>query len=141
MKIVLIIIAIIMIAIGIIYLFPQINFREMPKRLIDGHLPKGKNNWVSSMAAPTDSHYIVPLKVQSLAQLSACIASKLPEVTIKTSDASKIIAYRPSPVFHFVDWLYIHADGSVSSSATMGSYDYGKNRELVERIRALCSIF
>jgi uncharacterized protein (DUF1499 family) len=139
MKIVAIIIVILVITIGIMYLFPQINFREMPDGLIGGGLPENKPNWVSSTVSPTDSHYIAPLKFQSLAQLSACIASKLPHVSIKKTDESKIIAYRQSKVFHFVDWLCIHADGRISSSATMGHSDFGKNKELVEQIRTLCS--
>ncbi|WP_226905657.1 DUF1499 domain-containing protein [Legionella antarctica] len=122
----------------IMYLFPQINYRGMPEGLIDGHLPEGKPNWVSSKVEMTDTHYIAPLKAQSLAQLSSCIESKIPEVIIKTSDASQIIAYRPSKVFHFVDWLCIQNDGAVSSSATIGYSDLGKNRELIEKIRTLC---
>ena len=139
MKIFLSIILILIIVVGVVYLFPQINFRGMPAGLFEGRLAEDKPNWVSSMVSASDSHYIAPLKFQSLAQLSACIEAKLPKVVIKSTDESKIIAYRQSRVFHFVDWLCIHADGSVTSSATMGSSDFGKNRELVEQIRTLCS--
>ncbi len=139
MKLLIIILIIIGIVVAIMYLFPQINYRDMPAGLSEGHLPEGKPNWVSSKVPMTDTHYIAPLKIQSLAQLSSCIESKIPEVIIKNTDASQIIAYRPSRVFHFVDWLYIHNDGAVSSSATMGHSDFGKNRELVEKIRTLCA--
>lgn len=138
MKLLAIIIAISLIVVGIMYLFPQINFREMPEGLVDGHLSEDKPNWVSSSVSSNDSHYIAPLKIQSLARLSACIEAKLPQVSIKKTDVSSIIAYRQSRVFHFVDWLCIHANGTVSSSATMGRSDFGKNRELVEQIRTLC---
>lgn len=139
MKLLIIILIIIGIVVAIMYLFPQINYREMPEGLIDGHFSEEKPNWVSSKVPTTDTHYIAPLKIQSLAQLSACIESKIPEVIIKNTDTSRIIAYRPSRIFHFVDWLCIHNDGSLSSSATMGRSDFGKNRELVEKIRASCT--
>jgi uncharacterized protein (DUF1499 family) len=139
MKIFISVIVLLGLAVGIFYLFPQINFRQMPVGLLDGHLAENKLNWVSSMVPVSDSHYIAPLKFQSLAKLSACIETKLPQVSIQKTDASTIIAYRQSKIFHFVDWLCIHADGAVTSSATMGSSDFGKNKELIEQIRTLCS--
>lgn len=139
MKIIAIISVILLITMGIMHLFPQINFREMPDGLIEGKLPKNKPNWVSSRVPVNDSHYVPPLKFKSLEQLSACISTKLPQVVIQSKDESKLIAYRQSRLFNFVDWLCIHADGMVSSSATMGHSDLGKNKELVEQIRAFCS--
>lgn len=139
MKVVLIILAALVAVVGVMHLFPQINFRDMPKGLVEGDLPEEKPNWVSSFVATDNAHYIAPLKIKSLAQLSDCIKTRLPEVLIQKSDELNIIAYRQSRVFHFVDWLCIHPDGKVVSSATMGYSDLGKNRELVEKIRALCS--
>lgn len=139
MKTLLIIAVLLIVIVGIFYLFPSLNYRKMPEGLIKGQLPEAKPNWVSSLAAKTDSHYIAPLKMGSLIKLSACIESKLPEVKIIEQNTSKLIAYRSSPFFHFVDWICIHSNGEVISSATMGHSDFGKNRELVEKIRALCS--
>ncbi|MBL7478374.1 DUF1499 domain-containing protein [Legionella bononiensis] len=139
MKIMLIIVLLIGCVVGVMYLFPQINFREMPKGLIDGQLPEEKPNWVSSLVAADNAHYIPPLKVGTLVQLAECIKSKVPEVTMTQLNESNLIGYRQSRVFHFVDWLIIRSDGTVVSSATMGHSDFGKNRELIERIRTLCS--
>ncbi|AMP90676.1 DUF1499 domain-containing protein [Legionella pneumophila] len=139
MKLICIVLALILTLIVILYLFPQINFREMPKGLVEGQLPDDKPNWVSSLVNESDSHYIVPLKVESMSELAACIESKVPELKIQKQDASLLIGYRQSRIFHFVDWLCIHADGNVISSATMGYSDFGKNRELVEKIRSQCS--
>ncbi|HBC0468600.1 TPA: DUF1499 domain-containing protein [Legionella pneumophila] len=138
MKLICIVLALILTLVVILYLFPQINFREMPKGLVEGQLPDDKPNWVSSLAAESDSHYIAPLKVESMSELVACIESKIPELKIQKQDASFLVGYRQSRFFHFVDWLCIHADGNVISSATMGYSDFGKNRELVEKIRSLC---
>jgi uncharacterized protein (DUF1499 family) len=138
MKIAFMILVLIAILLGIIYLFPQINYRDMPPELMEGHLPEEKPNWVSSKVDPHNMHYIAPLTFQSLTQLASCIEMQLPQVKIKSVDSSKLIAYRASTVFHFVDWLCIHADGTVTSTATMGHSDFGKNRELIEEIRNLC---
>ncbi|ANN94778.1 TPA: DUF1499 domain-containing protein [Legionella pneumophila] len=138
MKLIWIVLALILAFVVILYLFPQINFREMPKGLVEGQLPDDKPNWVSSMVNESDSHYIAPLKVESMPQLVACIERKIPELKIQKQEASLLVGYRQSRFFHFVDWLCIHADGNVISSATMGYSDFGKNRELVEKIRSLC---
>ncbi|HAT1883741.1 TPA: DUF1499 domain-containing protein [Legionella pneumophila] len=138
MKLIWIVLALILAFVVILYLFPQINFREMPKGLVEGQLPDDKPNWVSSLVDESDSHYIAPLKVESMSELAACIDSKIPELKIQKQDASLLVGYRQSRFFHFVDWLCIHADGNVISSATMGYSDFGKNRELVEKIRSLC---
>lgn len=139
MKLLAIIITILILPVGIAYLFPQITFRAIPNGLIEGYLPENKPNWVSSKVSPNNAHYIAPLQFKSLSELSACIASKLPFVSIQSIDESKLIGYRQSKIFHFVDWFCINADGTVSSSATIGHSDFGKNRELVEQIRMLCS--
>ncbi|HAU1152904.1 TPA: DUF1499 domain-containing protein [Legionella pneumophila] len=139
MKLICIVLALILTLIVILYLFPQINFREMPKGLVEGQLPDDKPNWVSSLVNESDSHYIAPLKVESMSELAACIESKISELKIQKQDASFLVGYRQSRFFHFVDWLCIHADGNVISSATMGYSDFGKNRELVEKIRSRCS--
>jgi len=124
--------------VALMYLFPQINYRNMPDGILNGKLDEKKPNWVSSFVAKNEEHYIAPLKINSLAQLSSCIRDKLPEVRIKKLDEKELIAYRASTVFHFVDWFCIHADGQVVSSATMGYSDLGKNRELIESIRTFC---
>lgn len=59
-------ISLILALVVILYLFPQINFREMPKGLVEGQLPDDKPNWVSSLVNESDSHYIAPLKVESM---------------------------------------------------------------------------
>ncbi|HHL3493823.1 TPA: DUF1499 domain-containing protein [Legionella pneumophila] len=139
MKLICIVLTLILTLVVILYLFPQINFREMPKGLVEGQLPDDKPNWVSSLVDESDSHYIAPLKVESMSELAACIDSKIPELKIQKQDASLLVGYRQSRFFHFVDWFCIHADGNVISSATIGYSDFGKNRELVEKIRSRCS--
>ncbi|KGP63229.1 hypothetical protein EP47_04510 [Legionella norrlandica] len=139
MKFLYIIFIIIAALVLIMYLFPQINFREMPEGLMDGKLPEEKPNWVSSLVSESSSHYIAPLKVEAISKLVSCIESRVPELKIQKQEVSFLIGYRQSRVFHFVDWLCIYANGNVISSATMGHSDFGKNRELVEKIRSLCS--
>lgn len=139
MKFIYIVLAIIIAIVVIMYLFPQINFREMPTGLIEGKLPDDKPNWVSSLVNESNAHYIAPLKIETIPKLVACIESKVPELKLQKQEASLLIGYRQSRLFHFVDWLCIHANGDVISSATMGHSDFGKNRELVEKIRSQCS--
>lgn len=139
MKFLYIVLAIILAIVVIMYLFPQINFRKMPKGLIEGKLPDDKPNWVSSLVNESNAHYIAPLKIETIPKLVACIESKVPELKLQKQEASFLIGYRQSRLFHFVDWLCIHANGDVISSATMGHSDFGKNRELVEKIRSQCS--
>ncbi|CAM2930730.1 DUF1499 domain-containing protein [Legionella worsleiensis] len=138
MKILLIVVLLIAGAVGILYLFPQINFREMPEGLMNGKLSEEKPNWVSSFVAPDNMHYIAPLNAVNLSDLSQCMQHNIPQITITHLDKTYLLAYRQSRVFHFVDWLVIYSDGNVVSSATMGYSDLGKNRELVEQIRTLC---
>ena len=139
MKILIIVAVLIAILVGIMYFFPQINFREMPKGLENGQLPEEKPNWVSSLVATNNSHYIAPLKINSLEKLSACINTKIPEIKLTQITTTSLIGYRQSPVFHFVDWFSINHKGMVVSTATMGRSDFGKNRQLIEKIRALCA--
>lgn len=122
----------------VLHLFPQINFRKMPAGLTEGVLADGKPNWVSSRVAQNNPHYIAPLQIKLLPELSVCIKNTIPHVSIERLDAQNLIGYRQTSVFHFVDWFCIYKDGHVTSSATMGYSDFGKNRELIEAIRALC---
>lgn len=111
----------------------------MPAGIIDGKLSPEKPNWVSSFINKSDSHYIEPLKFKTIKEFSQCIGKNIPEVKIYSLETDKIIGYRQSRIFHFVDWFCIHADGNVVSSATMGHYDFEKNRELIDKIRKLCN--
>lgn len=138
MKWLFLIVLLLVAVVGVMYFFPEINFRSMPKGLIDGKLSEDKPNWVSSYVSSHDSHYVAPLPVANLEKLSACITEKLPQVSLHESTAAYVLLYRQSQIFHFVDWVCIHTDGNVVSSATMGYSDLGKNRELVEEIRSLC---
>lgn len=123
----------------LMYLMPAINFRDMPEGLAQGTLDARKPNWVSSRVPKNDSHYIAPLTIPSLAALKDCVVNQSPKTTLVKLDESSLIAYRQSPVFNFTDWLIINRDGQVTSSATMGYYDFGKNREWVESLRAHCT--
>lgn len=138
MKILLFLVVLLLLIILLMVLFPQINFRAMPMGLCEGQLPKNKPNWVSSLVAKTDSHYIHSLKFQDLDALIVCIKKQIPELKLVQTDTRRVLGYRQSKIFHFTDWLCIQADGHVESSATMGHSDFGKNRALVERIRQLC---
>lgn len=139
MKLALAICLLIGFSVAAMYFLPQINFREMPQGLIDGRLSEDKPNWVSSSVASDNLHYIASLHVDSLKKLAACIKSNIPDVTITKIDETGLFAYRQSRVFHFVDWFIIRSNGAVISSATMGHSDFGKNRELIEQIRTLCT--
>src|SRR5687768_17072202 len=110
MKLLIIVLVLGVALVGVMYLFPQINFRKMPPGLIEGTLPNEKPNWVSSLVPHTNSHYIAPLHIGTIAQLVVCIGNKVPEVKIQKQNGSHLIAYRQSPIFHFVDWLCIHAN-------------------------------
>ncbi len=119
-------------------IFPKINFRSMPPGLCKGELPENMPNWVSSLVPETDEHYIKPFYNTPLPALAEYIVKCGPKIHITQLDSASLIAYRQSPMFNFTDWICIRADGHVSSSATMGYSDLGKNRELVNKIRAQC---
>ncbi|QRN04646.1 DUF1499 domain-containing protein [Legionella sp. MW5194] len=124
----------------LMHFIPAINFRAMPQGLIQGTLNVSKPNWVSSRVPESDSHYVAPLTVTDLSAIRDCVLRQSPKTTLVKLDASSLIAYRQSPVFNFTDWLIIGNDGQVTSSATMGYYDFGKNREWVESLRAHCTV-
>lgn len=125
--------------VALMHFFPQINFRSMPPALCEGKLDVQKPNWVSSQVASADKHYVEPLHFSDLEALAVCIKRTLPSVTLTQLSSTRLIAYRQSKVFNFVDWICIQSNGSVSSSATLGYSDFGKNRQLVEQIRMSCS--
>ncbi|MDX1838586.1 DUF1499 domain-containing protein [Legionella taurinensis] len=124
----------------LMHFIPAINFRGMPQGLIQGALTASKPNWVSSLVPESDSHYVAPLTVADLSAIKDCVVRQSPKTTLVKLDESSLIAYRQSPVFNFTDWLIIRKDGQVTSSATMGYYDFGKNREWVESLRAHCTV-
>ncbi len=113
-------------------LFPTLNYRPMPTGLCEGTLSPSKPNWVSSLVQSSNSHHIAPLQGNTL----ALIASHLKKAQIVDLNTSRLIAYRQSPLLSFTDWICIKSNGDVISSATLGYYDFGKNRQWVEAIRA-----
>ncbi len=126
-------------AVLMMYLFPKINFRAMPEGLVNGRQDEQKPNWVSSLVARNNAHYIAPLAIKNLSSLAECLLKQDKNTTLVKVDESSLIAYRQSTVFHFTDWIVIDSQGQVSASATMGHYDFGKNRQWVEAIRASCT--
>ena len=117
------------------YLWPQINFRDMPTGLCKGELNVTKPNWVSSTVDTKDDHYIRPLKIDSLLMVAKIVKRSQPQVTIVKENQNRILAYRQSTIFHFTDWICIEANGSVTASATLGYSDLNQNRKWVESIR------
>ncbi len=63
----------------------------------------------------------------------------IPKLAVKEANSERLLAYRQSALFNFVDWICIDSEGQLTSSATLGYSDMGKNRELVEEIRQHCS--
>lgn len=120
---------------GHFYFFKKINYRAMPQGLCQGLLNNNKKNWVSSLVTPQSPNYIKPLRFSSLKDLHACIQHHCPETVITLINERKLVAYRQSYFFKFTDWLCIDNQGDVSASATMGYYDFGKNRLWIEKIR------
>lgn len=141
MKVFYLVVILFMVAVMLVHFFPQINFRPMPDGLCQAQLNKDKPNWVSSLVDKKDPHYVKPLnfKTMDMEKLAQCLDEGFDGVTVVNKGPSEIIAHRHSRVFNFVDWICIKANGDVTSSATMGYSDLGKNRELVEEIRAVCS--
>ena len=121
------------------HVIPGINYRPKPQGLETGALNKNKPNWVSSFVEKTDPHYIAPLQRMDFTGLPDCLSHLSRKTTIVKHDKESLVAYRQSTLFNFTDWLYIRADGQATSSATMGYYDFNKNREWVEEIRRACS--
>lgn len=132
--------ALMVLTVLLMHFIPRINFRDMPSGLAQGGLDASKPNWVSSHVAQQDSHYIAPLNISTLAVLKDCVMMQSPKTTLVKLDDATLIVYRQSAFFNFTDWLMIQNDGQVTSSATMGYYDFGKNREWVERIRTQCTV-
>jgi len=120
------------------YFFPQINFRKKPEGLCRAQLDGKKPNWVSSLVSREDPHYIEPYSPVNLAQLAACLQQQFQNITVVQVDSEKLIGYRQTKLLNFVDWFCIQSNGEISSTATMGYSDLGKNRELIEHIRQIC---
>lgn len=137
MKLTLILLLVFGLFLLVFHLFPRINFRPAPLGLCQGQLPLGKPNWVSSLVPKTDSHYIAALPEMPLVELGPLLQKSIPNLTLVEVSARGIVGYRRSWWFNFVDWFCISPEGQVSSSATMGYSDLGKNRELVEAMRTL----
>lgn len=122
-----------------LHFFPQLTYRVAPEGLLQGQLNLEKPNWVSSKVMKEDSHYIPPLPAHDLINLAACMKKNIEGLIIMDVGANTLVAYRRSSLCHFMDWIAINSNGEVTSSATMGFYDFGKNREMVEIIRKYCA--
>lgn len=133
------IILLILVIIGCIplsmYLMPGINYRSMPVGLCEAKLVEARPNWVSSLVDPSSQHYIEPLEANALPLLATRLKKQGGKIHIAHLDENYLLAFRQSPFFNFTDWICIRTDGNLTSSATMGHYDFGKNREWVTNIR------
>lgn len=123
--------AILSLAVIRLCLLPTFNYRAMPQGLCEGALPSNQSNWVSSLIAPSNPHYVAPLARPELAS----IAARMSQAHVAELNPEHLIAYRQSPVLSLTHWICIKKDGHVVSSATLGHYDFGKNRQWVESIR------
>lgn len=135
---VMLITAAVFILVCLLHFLPQINYRSMPGGLLNGTLDDSKPNWVSSQVQASNKHHIEALQVKHLGLLADCLLSLPFKTTLVRLDENTLIAYRQSRVFNFTDWIRIDKQGQVTSSATMGYYDFGKNRQWVEFIRSRC---
>lgn len=125
-----------LLVLGLMYLalYPSVFFRPMPKGLCAAKLAD-KPNWVSSLVDKSDSHYIEKLPVATKKQQIQCLTHSHPRLVI-TEEGSAIIGYRRTRVFGFTDWFCLTPNGDITSSATLGHYDFSVNREFVSKLRA-----
>ena len=112
--------------------FPKLNYRPMPAGLCDSTYASNKAGWVSSLLPPSDKHYIAPLKQNSLSQ----IAAQIKTAQVVDLNTHFLTAYRQHSIFAVTDWMCVRSDGAVTSTSTMGYYDFGRNRQWVESVRA-----
>lgn len=113
--------------------FPNMFYRDKPSGLCQGVLAN-KPNWVSSLVAVDDPHYIEPLQMIEFSKLSQAIELINPKTYIVVHPYY-IEGYRRTDFFGFTDWFCITDTGQVTSSATLGHSDLGVNRRWVESLR------
>ena len=113
-------------------LFPKLNYRPMPIGLCDDNYTSNKAGWVSSLIPRSDSHYIAPFQHHSLSQIAAHITT----AQVVDLNPHYLTAYRQYSMFAVTDWICIRSNGAVTSTSTMGYYDFGRNRQWVESVRA-----
>lgn len=113
---------------------PYWMYRPMPRGLCQGQLPD-KPNWVSSLVAKDNPHYVKPLPAFDEKTLIACIRSQGLRKPFVWKKGTHWLGYRRTTFFGFTDWFCISEKGEVSSSATIGHSDLGVNRAWVEAIR------
>lgn len=134
MLFILAIILLCIVGVGVIFVNKGLFFRPAPQGLCQAAL-SDTPNWVSSLVAPDNAHYVKPLGLVDIAQLSACLKkgglkSKL------FQKGTHYHGYRRTKMLGFTDWFCISEKGEVTSSATLGYSDMGVNRAWVEQMRA-----
>jgi uncharacterized protein (DUF1499 family) len=114
--------------------YPELFYRDSPVGLCEANLPD-KPNWVSSLVDRKDSHYISPLSFNEFDDIRQCIYNVDPKSYIIVHP-KYIEGYRRTNFFGFTDWFCIKDSGQVTSSATVGYSDLGKNRQWVDKLRS-----
>ena len=112
---------------------PNLFYRDIPAGLCVADLPN-KPNWVSSLVPSSNAHYIAPLPTASLIH-TADVIQLIDPKTYTVIVSGTLQGFRRTPFWGFTDWFCIGEDGHVTSSATLGYSDLGKNREWVNHLR------
>lgn len=113
---------------------PDLFYRDRPAGLCEAALPD-KPNWVSSLVARDDKHYIAPLPFTPLDDLKNAIHQMDPKAYVVIHDNS-LEGFHRTKFFGFTDWFCIKDDGNITATATLGYSDMGYNRRWVEQLRA-----
>jgi len=113
--------------------FPNFFYRDKPEGLCSASLVD-KPNWVSSIINIKDQHYVSPLPITPLANITKCIFNMDPKAYVITN-IGYIEGFHRTKFFGFTDWFCIKEDGNVTASATIGYSDMGYNRKWVEELR------
>jgi len=118
-----------------LYSYPDTFYRPVPNGICNGKLPD-KPNWVSSLVDKRDPHYIEKLPLTSSKKQEDCL-KKINSSLVIVLEGVDIVGYRRTRVFGFTDWFCLRsATGEITSSATLGYYDFGVNRAFVSKLRA-----
>ncbi len=113
--------------------FPNVFYRDKPAGLCEAIL-SDKPNWVSSLVATDNAHYINPLPMTEFSKLAEII-ERIEPTTYLVIHPYFIEGYRRTPFFGFTDWFCITDTGQVTSAATLGHSDLGVNRRWVDSLR------
>lgn len=117
----------------VLALKPNLFYRDKPFGLCEANLGRAPN-WVSSLVHQSSSHHVASFAELPFTKITSCIEFIDPK-TYVVELTNHLEGFRRTALFGFTDWFCIERNGNLTSAATLGYTDLGRNRKWVERIR------